>query len=147
MKRILLLFLAVALLLPCLAACQRDLTVLPPRETWPQEPEKTEKPTEKETEEMKKPENFDDHGNITFDGWSDYVIVIGKTCELAEKTAASELRNYIKKMSGAFLEIVTDDTPKAEKELVVGNTADVCDGTQVFYRESTPTDLGSHQLA
>ena len=121
MKRILSLFLAVALLLPCLAACQRDLTVVP-KETLHTEDKNTEKPTEKETEEMKKPENFDDHGNITFDGWSDYVIVIGKTCDLAEKTAASELRNYIKKMSGAFLEIVTDDTPKAEKELIVGRT-------------------------
>ena len=121
MKKLLLLI-AASLLLPTFAACQRDSHTIIDI-TNMDDVDNTGKQTEKQTEQKpQKPENFDDKGNITLDGWSDYVIVIGKTCDLAEKTAASELRNYIKKMSGAFLEIVTDDTPKSEKELIVGRT-------------------------
>jgi hypothetical protein len=125
MKRTLALFLLLALLLPMFAACNTktpDVTDTPTSDQTSDVPEETikERPTlePKET----KPADFDDGGNITFEGWSDYVIVTGADCSRSEQTAAKHLQIYIKKISGALLKIVSDKELPAEKELVVGRT-------------------------
>ena len=118
MKKILLLI-AASLLLPSFAACQRNLHAISKESA--SETQETEKQTDNDSKPQK-PADFDDKGNLTLDGWSDYVIVIAKSCETAERTAAAELRNYIKKISGATLSIVSDENEVSEKEIVVGKT-------------------------
>lgn len=49
-----------------------------------------------------------------------YVIVYRKDHSESEQTAVDELQKYLKMLSGADFPIVTDDTPKAEREIVVG---------------------------
>lgn len=125
MKKKLCLFIALVLLLSTLAACAK--IELPPSEPTGSSSESdssTEEPTEKPTRKPKetKPADFDDEGNITLDGWSDYVIVRGAECTDSEKTAAIQIRNYIKKISGATLDVITDVNAPAEKEIVVGKT-------------------------
>ncbi|MBQ7301459.1 MAG: DUF4838 domain-containing protein [Clostridia bacterium] len=53
---------------------------------------------------------------------SAYVIVRSKDAAPAEIKAAKELRSYIVKICGAKLEIVTDDVPESEYEIIVGQT-------------------------
>lgn len=59
---------------------------------------------------------------LTADGKSAYIIVYGQDATPSEKTAASELQKYLLRISGAELPVVTDSTPPAEKEIVVGKT-------------------------
>ena len=126
MKRKICIFLAFVFLLPVLVACGNAKTPTPtePVGSSSQSDTATEKPTEKATRKPKetKPADFDDQGNITLDGWSDYVIVRGHECSESEKTAAIELRSYIKSISGAVIDIVTDVQDPSEKEIVVGKT-------------------------
>lgn len=49
-----------------------------------------------------------------------YVIVYRKDHSQSEQTAAEELAKYLNMITGAEFPIVTDDTPKAECEIVVG---------------------------
>lgn len=56
------------------------------------------------------------------EGVSDYVIVRGANASASEVTASTELQSYLKQISGAELEIVTDDTAAVDKEIVVGKT-------------------------
>jgi lysophospholipase L1-like esterase len=120
------LFFALALLLPTIAACAKATTELQtePVGSSSESEASTEKPTEKATKKPKetKPADFDDQGNITLDGWSDYVIVRGAECTDSEKTAAIQIRNYIKRITGATLDVITDANAPAEKEIVVGKT-------------------------
>jgi len=59
---------------------------------------------------------------IVKDGVSEYVIVRGENASLSEQTAATQLQLYLKQISGAELPIVTDTTPAADKEIIVGKT-------------------------
>ena len=49
-----------------------------------------------------------------------YVIVYRKDHSLSEQTAVEELQKYLNMITGAEFPIVTDDTPKADHEIVVG---------------------------
>ena len=60
--------------------------------------------------------------NIIEDGQSDYVIVRGAKASPSEITAAEKLQDYLLRISGCALPIVTDGAPARGKELVVGNT-------------------------
>src|ERR1700753_559415 len=56
-------------------------------------------------------------------GKSAYRIVIGTNALPSEKYAAEELQQYLKKISGAKLPIVTDDTPATDQEIILGDNA------------------------
>ncbi|MBQ6067077.1 MAG: DUF4838 domain-containing protein [Clostridia bacterium] len=56
------------------------------------------------------------------EGSSGYVIVCGKRSGDPEYTAAEKLQTYLERISGVKLPVVSDDTPPAEKEIVVGRT-------------------------
>ena len=51
---------------------------------------------------------------------SDYRIVISQTADAATVNAANELSAYLAKITGVTLPVVTDDTPAAEHEIIVG---------------------------
>ena len=51
---------------------------------------------------------------------SDYRIVIPQTADAATVNAANELSAYLAKITGVTLPVVTDDTPAAEYEIIVG---------------------------
>jgi len=53
-------------------------------------------------------------------GPSDYVIVIGADASPSEKHAAAELQKFLKEISGAELQIVTDDAPMRPHEIILG---------------------------
>lgn len=55
-------------------------------------------------------------------GKTDYSIVISENAAEVEKNAACELAEYLKKISSAKFEIVTDENPSSEKEIVIGVT-------------------------
>lgn len=55
-------------------------------------------------------------------GETDYVIVLSRDASPAEQTAAGVLSEYLGRITGAEFDAVTDDTPAAEKELVIGST-------------------------
>lgn len=57
---------------------------------------------------------------LTVDG--DYVIVCGENASPSEKNAAKTLTKYLNEISGVELKVVSDTTPEAEKEIVVGKT-------------------------
>lgn len=59
--------------------------------------------------------------NIVSQNKSGYVIAIPAAAQVAEKTAASELRSYILKSTGVELKIVSESSVK-QKALYVGNT-------------------------
>ena len=50
-------------------------------------------------------------------------IVIPEQSKYAEKFAAEELASYLKEMTGAELQIVTDATPAYGREFVIGATS------------------------
>lgn len=61
---------------------------------------------------------------IADDGQSDYRIVIAEDASETINTAAEELQNYIEKISGARLDIVTENEITAgDKAILVGETA------------------------
>ena len=122
MKRFITITLLFAILIPSLFSCANQSTPESTETDASNEPAESE--SEKATKAPKptKPTDFDDKGNITLDGWSDYVIVRGAECSESEKTAARQLQTYIKKISGAELEVVTDKNATAEKEIIVGKT-------------------------
>ena len=62
---------------------------------------------------------------LSKDKTTEYVIVIRKDHSLSEQTAAEEMAKYLNLMTGAEFPIVTDDTPKADKEIIIG----FCDRT------------------
>lgn len=65
----------------------------------------------------------DENGIILADsGKTDYSIVISENAAEVEKNAARELAEYLGKISSAEFEIVTDEQPSSEKEIVVGAT-------------------------
>lgn len=57
---------------------------------------------------------------IADDKKTEYVIVYRKDHSQSEETAASELAKYLQLLSGAEFPIVTDDTPKSDKEIIIG---------------------------
>ena len=124
MKKSLTWLLLTALLFPTLAACSGNIPTSTDAPTDTPSDKPTEEPTEKPTEEPKetKPADFDDKGNITLGGWSDYVIVRGANSSSSEKAAAYQLQAYIKKLSGATLKVVTDNVAPIDKEIIVGKT-------------------------
>lgn len=58
---------------------------------------------------------------------SDYRIVISQTADTATVNAANELSAYLAKITGATLPVVTDDTPAAKREIIVGIARDAED--------------------
>ncbi len=122
MKRFILIMLTAAFILPALFSCAQNAST--DTADGSNESAPPEDPTEKATKKPKetKPADFDDQGNIALDGWSDYLIVRGADCSESERTAARQLQTYIKQISGANLDIITDDNEKTEKEIVVGKT-------------------------
>ena len=59
---------------------------------------------------------------LAADGETDYAIVIAAEAREAEAYAAKELAYFLKKMTGAEFPVRRDDAPRAERELVVGQT-------------------------
>ena len=98
--------LVLAMLLPTLTACGNDV----PDETKPETPDTSVNG------------EITDALSLVTDGVSDYVIVRGENASLSEVTAATELQSYLKQITGAELPVVTDATPEAVKEIVVGRT-------------------------
>ena len=64
---------------------------------------------------------------LTLNQTSDYRIVISQTADAATVNAANELSAYLAKITGVTLPVVTDDTPAAEHELIVGIARDAED--------------------
>ena len=110
MKRFLIILLSLLLLLPCLAACKP--TPGPgPEETTPEQEQTPEAPATLD---------------LVLDGASDYVIVRPADLRAEDPAfkAAVLLRDAIEKLTGATLQIVTDDDADyaaAEKEILIGN--------------------------
>lgn len=68
---------------------------------------------------------FSTDGNeiiLAENGKTDYSIVISENAAEVEKNAACELAEYLKKISSAKFEIVTDEVPADENEIIVGIT-------------------------
>ena len=59
---------------------------------------------------------------IIEDGKSDYAIVRGAQVSPTEVTAAEKLQEYLERIGGCVLPIVTDEQPAQAKEIVVGRT-------------------------
>ena len=115
MKRLLPLLLAVLMLTPALAACNNT-----------KEPEET---TQADTQAPDTPEATEQFLDIVKDGASDYVIVrpADITADDPAFVAAVLLRDVIERISGATLQIVTDDEADyavADKEIIIGNARD-----------------------
>ena len=61
--------------------------------------------------------------HLFWEGKSNYRIIIGKDASEAEKTAASELRKYLKEMTGCTIPVAVDENTKAaESEILIGKT-------------------------
>ena len=59
---------------------------------------------------------------IIEDGESKYVIVRGAQASPSEITAAEKLQEYLERISGCKLAIITDEMPAQGKEIIVGKT-------------------------
>ncbi len=59
---------------------------------------------------------------LAADGATDYRIVVSADATPAEQTAADTLADYLERIGGAAFDLVTDEVPTAEKEIVVGAT-------------------------
>lgn len=59
---------------------------------------------------------------IAKDGISEYVIIYGKEANFAEKTAATELSDYLFQICGARISACTDERSLSAKEIVIGKT-------------------------
>lgn len=55
-------------------------------------------------------------------GVSDYVIIYGAQAGYAERFAAQELADYLYQISGAQIQVATDETARSENEILVGKT-------------------------
>ena len=64
---------------------------------------------------------------LTQNQTSDYRIVISQTADAVTVNAANELSAYLAKITGISLPVVTDDTPAAEREIIVGIAQDAKD--------------------
>ena len=114
MKRLLPLLLALLMLTPALAACNNTPDPTP------------EDPTQADTQTPDTPEVTEQYLDIVKDGASDYVIVrpADITAEDPAFVAAVLFRDAIERISGATLQIVTDDEADyavSEKEILIGN--------------------------
>jgi len=54
------------------------------------------------------------------DGKSDYKIIVAASATENDRFAAEMLQSYLQKISGASLPVITDETPKGSKEILVG---------------------------
>ena len=61
---------------------------------------------------------------LIHDQTSAYRIVLPKTADAATVNAANELSAYLAKVTGVTLPVVTDDTPAAKHEIIVGTARD-----------------------
>ncbi|MCL2512914.1 MAG: DUF4838 domain-containing protein, partial [Oscillospiraceae bacterium] len=78
--------------------------------------------------------------NIIEDGSSDYVIVHGAQAAPSEVTAAEKLQEYLERVGGCELPIVTDAEPAGQKEIIVGKTVREGVGTYQFDRDKLGDD-------
>ena len=125
MKKFLLYLLAAVILLPCFAACQNPPTP---------EPE-TESESQMQDGELPEEVKMID---IVKDGASDYVIVrpANITADDPAFVAAVLLRDAIERVSGATLQIITNDEADyeiTEKEIVIGNARDSSNKDAAIY--------------
>jgi hypothetical protein len=60
--------------------------------------------------------------NLIEDGASDYIIVHGAQASPSEVTAAEKLADYLERVSGFAMPLVTDDEPARGPEIIVGKT-------------------------
>lgn len=60
---------------------------------------------------------------IIKNGKTNYKIVIAKNADSAVQRAAFILQDYLKKISGAVLPVITDAQPPSPREIVIGNNA------------------------
>ncbi len=116
-KKVLSIILAASMTLTLLAACNQSEPVTDPK-PGDDPPEVSDENKGDNGEEKTENSTLD----IVVDGASDYVIVRGEKASASEITAANELQNYIKQISGAEIAIVTDSTAAVEKEIIVGKT-------------------------
>ena len=133
MKRLLPLLLAVLMLTPALAACNNT-----------KEPEDS---TQADTQSPDTPEVTEQYLDIVKDGASDYVIVrpANITAEDPAFVAAVLLRDAIERISGATLQIVTDDEADyavSEKEIVIGNARDAAYSESAVYVSESKLYIG-----
>ncbi len=63
-----------------------------------------------------------DRVTIAGNDLSEYVIVYGTNADITVSTAAQNLQHYLARAVGVTLPIVTDETPKAEHEIILGVT-------------------------
>lgn len=135
MKRLLPLLLALLMLTPALAACNNT-------------PEPTpEDPTQADTQTPDSPEVTEQYLDIVKDGASDYVIVrpADITAEDPAFVAAVLLRDAIERVSGATLQIVTNDEADyavSEKEIVIGNARDAAYSESAVYVSESKLYIG-----
>lgn len=79
-------------------------------------------PTDSDSDEIyDEADNEQKNETVSWDGPKDYTIVIPKDNENL-KEAAKELKAWFKTAADVELAVVTDDTPKKEKEIVIGST-------------------------
>ena len=130
LKKMFSMLLAMSMMLAMLAACNNDPVG------------GTEDPDGQQQEDIQgdeqNKEEVSDMLTLVNEGLSEYVIVRGENASPSEITAAAELQNYLKQISGAEIQIVTDATAAVEKEIVVGKTNRETDGE--FNREELGTD-------
>ena len=69
--------------------------------------------------------------DIIANGFSDYVIIKGENCTESESTAATVLQEYLFKISGVTLPIITDANRPLNHEIIVGKTSREGDGFTV----------------
>ncbi len=119
-KKMLSMLLAMSMMLAMLAACDSEPVG------------DTEDPDGQQQEEIQGDdlgsEEVSDMLTLVNEGVSEYVIVRGENASPSEVTASTELQNYLKQISGAEIQIVTDSTAAVEKEIVVGKTNREADG-------------------
>lgn len=129
-KKMLSLLLALSMSATVLAACNNEPV------------DDTENPDGQQQEEVQGDEQYSEEVSdmltLVSDGVSEYVIVRGENASPSEVTASTELQSYLKQISGAELQIVTDATAAVEKEIVVGKTNRETDGE--FDREELGDD-------
>ncbi|MBQ6830316.1 MAG: DUF4838 domain-containing protein [Clostridia bacterium] len=76
--------------------------------------------------------------DLAVDGKSTYVIIRGKNSTRPERNAASELQDYIQKITGCSIPVKTDDIAPTACEIVVGKTNREKSGD--FNRDELGTD-------
>lgn len=60
---------------------------------------------------------------LTANAKTDYTIIIPQKATAIEEKAAKEFQQYIRKISGAVMPILNDNSQKSSEEVLIGNTS------------------------